>query len=105
MPMSALMEFFVPGLNDLALIEKLVQLSPLPANLMVTRGVPEIADLARVVVRRTSLGPWPTMAVMRVIGAGRRRGRGETAWTELAPRSFVPAPKMAPERVFDSRGR
>ena len=59
---------FVPGLNDLALIEKLVQLSPLPVNIMVTRGIPEIADLARVGVRRVSLGPWPMMAAMRVIG-------------------------------------
>jgi 2-methylisocitrate lyase-like PEP mutase family enzyme len=59
---------FVPGLNDLALIEKLARLTPLPVNIMVTRGVPEIADLARVGVRRVSLGPWPMMAAMRVIG-------------------------------------
>ena len=59
---------FVPGLTDLALIEKLVQLTPLPVNIMVTKGVPEISDLARVGVRRVSLGPWPMMAAMRVIG-------------------------------------
>ncbi len=59
---------FVPGLNDLALIEKFVQLTPLPVNIMVMQGVPEIADLARVGVRRVSLGPWPMMAAMRVIG-------------------------------------
>lgn len=59
---------FVPGLTDLALIEKFVQRSPLPVNIMVTQGVPEIADLARVGVRRVSLGPWPMMAAMRVIG-------------------------------------
>jgi 2-methylisocitrate lyase-like PEP mutase family enzyme len=59
---------FVPGLNDLALIEKFVHLTPLPVNIMVTQGVPEIADLARVGVRRVSLGPWPMMAAMRVIG-------------------------------------
>ena len=58
---------FVPGLTDLALIEKLVQLTPLPVNIMVTQGVPEISDLARVGVRRVSLGPWPMMAAMRVI--------------------------------------
>src|ERR1700760_1874845 len=52
---------FVPGLNDLALIEKFVQLTPLPVNIMVTQGVPEIPDLARVGVRRVSLGPWPMM--------------------------------------------
>jgi 2-methylisocitrate lyase-like PEP mutase family enzyme len=59
---------FVPGLTDLALIEKFVQLTPLPVNIMVTQGVPEIPDLARVGVRRVSLGPWPMMAAMRVIG-------------------------------------
>ena len=59
---------FVPGLTDLALIEKFVQLPLLPVNIMVTQGVPEIPDLARVGVRRVSLGPWPMMAAMRVIG-------------------------------------
>ena len=59
---------FVPGLTDLALIEKFVQLTPLPVNIMVMQAVPEIADLARVGVRRVSLGPWPMMAAMRVIG-------------------------------------
>jgi len=39
---------FVPGLTDLALIEKFAQLTPLPVNIMVTQGVPEIPDLARV---------------------------------------------------------
>jgi 2-methylisocitrate lyase-like PEP mutase family enzyme len=59
---------FVPGLTDLALIETFVRLAPLPVNIMVTQGVPEITDLARVGVRRVSLGPWPMMAAMRVIG-------------------------------------
>jgi 2-methylisocitrate lyase-like PEP mutase family enzyme len=58
---------FVPGLTDLALIEKLVRLTPLPVNIMVTQGIPEIRDLARVGVRRVSLGPWPMLAAMRVI--------------------------------------
>jgi 2-methylisocitrate lyase-like PEP mutase family enzyme len=59
---------FVPGLTDLTLIERLVQLTNLPVNIMVTQGVPTITDLARVGVRRVSLGPWPMMAAMRVIG-------------------------------------
>ncbi|MHC2337032.1 isocitrate lyase/PEP mutase family protein [Bradyrhizobium sp. USDA 4454] len=59
---------FVPGLTDLALIEKFVQLTPLPVNIMVTRGVPEIPELTRVGVRRITFGPWPMMATMRVIG-------------------------------------
>ncbi|MGN1285605.1 MAG: isocitrate lyase/phosphoenolpyruvate mutase family protein [Bradyrhizobium sp.] len=59
---------FVPGLTDLTLIEQFVQLTPLPVNIMVTQGVPEIGDLARAGVCRISLGPWPMMAAMRVIG-------------------------------------
>ncbi|MBK3659818.1 isocitrate lyase/phosphoenolpyruvate mutase family protein [Bradyrhizobium diazoefficiens] len=59
---------FVPGLTDLALIERFVQLTPLPVNIMVTQGVPTIPDLARVGVRRVSLGPWPMLAAMRAIG-------------------------------------
>lgn len=59
---------FVPGLTDLALIERFVQVTPLPVNIMVTQGSPAIPDLARVGVRRVSLGPWPMMAAMRMIG-------------------------------------
>ena len=33
-----------------------------------TQGVPEILDLARIGVQWVSLGPWPMMAAMRVIG-------------------------------------
>jgi 2-methylisocitrate lyase-like PEP mutase family enzyme len=59
---------FVPGLNELTLIEKFAEATALPLNIMVTRGVPEIPDLARAGVRRVSLGPWPMMAAMRLIG-------------------------------------
>jgi 2-methylisocitrate lyase-like PEP mutase family enzyme len=59
---------FVPGLDHLGLIERFVEVTPLPLNIMVTRGVPEIPDLARAGVRRVSLGPWPMMAAMRLIG-------------------------------------
>lgn len=59
---------FVPGLTDVVLIERFVQLTPLPVNIMVTQSVPEIPDLAHIGVRRVSLGPWPMMAAMRVIG-------------------------------------
>ncbi|MFB9265949.1 isocitrate lyase/phosphoenolpyruvate mutase family protein [Bradyrhizobium erythrophlei] len=59
---------FNAWVTDLALIERFVQLTPLPVNIMVTQGVPEIPDLARVWVRRVSLGPTPMMAAMRVIG-------------------------------------
>lgn len=42
--------------------------APLPVNIMVTQGAPEIGELARAGVRRISLGPWPMLAAMRVIG-------------------------------------
>ena len=60
--------FVAVEFTALALIEKLVQLTPLPVNIMVTQGVPGIAELSRVGVQRVSLGPWPMMAAMRVIG-------------------------------------
>ena len=59
---------FATVAEEQSFIEKLVQLTPRPVNIMVTKGVPEIQDLARVGVRRVSLGPWPMMAAMRVIG-------------------------------------
>jgi 2-methylisocitrate lyase-like PEP mutase family enzyme len=49
---------FAPGLADLDLSEKFVQLAPLSVNIMVAQGVPEIPDLVRVGVRRVSLGLW-----------------------------------------------
>jgi 2-methylisocitrate lyase-like PEP mutase family enzyme len=76
---------FVPGLTDLALIEKLVQLTPLPVNIMVMKGVPEIQDLARVGVRRVSLGPWPMMAAMRVIGQAAAVAASKQYGTFLQP--------------------
>jgi 2-methylisocitrate lyase-like PEP mutase family enzyme len=59
---------FVPGLTDLAMIEKIVQITPLPVNILATGGAPEISDLAGVGVRRVSLGPWPMMVAMALIG-------------------------------------
>jgi 2-methylisocitrate lyase-like PEP mutase family enzyme len=38
MPMPGADGIFVPGLTDLALIEKFVQLTPLPVNIMVMQG-------------------------------------------------------------------
>jgi 2-methylisocitrate lyase-like PEP mutase family enzyme len=47
---------FVPGLLDLAILERLVKSTPLPINAMAGPGAPSIADLQRVGVRRVSLG-------------------------------------------------
>ncbi|MCG2628818.1 isocitrate lyase/phosphoenolpyruvate mutase family protein [Bradyrhizobium sp. WYCCWR 13023] len=79
---------FVPGLTDLALIEKLVKATPLPVNIMVTQGTPEISDLARLGVQRVSLGPWPMMAAMRVVGqAAATVAEGKQYGTFLQPNS------------------
>ena len=64
----ALMEFSCPASPTSPSSRSLVRLTPLPVNIMVTQGVPGISDLARVGVRRVSLGPWPMMAAMRAIG-------------------------------------
>jgi 2-methylisocitrate lyase-like PEP mutase family enzyme len=48
---------FVPGLCDAALIEGLCASSPLPVNVMVIEGIPEMEQLAAMGVARISHGP------------------------------------------------
>jgi 2-methylisocitrate lyase-like PEP mutase family enzyme len=48
---------FVPGVADLAVIESLVERSPIPINIMTGPGGPTVPELAKVGVRRVSLGP------------------------------------------------
>jgi 2-methylisocitrate lyase-like PEP mutase family enzyme len=52
----------------LGLVARMSAAVSVPVSIMVIKGVPQIHDLARVGVRRVSLGPWPMMAAMRVIG-------------------------------------
>jgi len=59
---------FVPGLADLGGIATLVKRVSLPLNIMATSQVPEIPALANVGVKRVSLGAWPFVAAMRVLG-------------------------------------
>jgi len=47
---------FVPGLLDLEVLGEIVRSVGLPVNAMVGRGAPRVADLAKVGVRRVSLG-------------------------------------------------
>jgi methylisocitrate lyase len=49
--------FFVPGLNDAALIEQIASASPLPLNIMVMAATPPLDVLARCGVARVSHGP------------------------------------------------
>lgn len=56
---------FAPGLIDERLIERLVQGSPLPVNIMVLPGTPDRARLAALGVARISHGPGPYLGAMR----------------------------------------
>jgi 2-methylisocitrate lyase-like PEP mutase family enzyme len=56
--------FFVPGLIEPALIEKICAASTLPVNIMMKTGAPDPAALARLGVSRISYGPGPYRAMM-----------------------------------------
>ncbi|MBY5730035.1 isocitrate lyase/phosphoenolpyruvate mutase family protein [Rhizobium leguminosarum] len=56
--------FFVPGLIDPALIEKICAASPLPVNIMMRTGAPDVKTLARLGVGRVSYGPGPYRSMM-----------------------------------------
>lgn len=52
--------FFAPGLADRDLIARLCAASPLPVNVMMKPGAPDIATLAAAGVGRVSYGPFHT---------------------------------------------
>ena len=56
---------FVPGVVAEPLIERLVEASPLPLNIMVMPGVPGRARLAELGVARISHGPGPYRGAMQ----------------------------------------
>jgi 2-methylisocitrate lyase-like PEP mutase family enzyme len=56
---------FTPGLVDVGLIERLVEESPLPVNIMADASEPRLSDLAKCGVARVSYGPSPYIAAMR----------------------------------------
>ena len=57
---------FVPGVDDLAVIERLVKAIAAPVNVMVGPGAPSVAELARVGVARVSLGSGVAQAAYAV---------------------------------------
>lgn len=59
--------FFVPGLTDLALIQKVTAAVPLPVNIMMSPRTPPILDLAKVGAARVSHGPFPYYELMGVL--------------------------------------
>ncbi|OHV26833.1 isocitrate lyase/phosphoenolpyruvate mutase family protein [Rhizobium sp. RMa-01] len=56
--------FFVPGLIDPGLIEKICAASSLPVNVMMRTGAPDVKTLARLGVGRISYGPGPYRSMM-----------------------------------------
>ncbi|MBO1905486.1 isocitrate lyase/phosphoenolpyruvate mutase family protein [Microvirga sp. 3-52] len=58
---------FVPGLADERLIDRLVEGSPLPVNIMVGERTPPAARLGDLGVARISHGPGPYLLVMRAL--------------------------------------
>jgi 2-methylisocitrate lyase-like PEP mutase family enzyme len=65
--------FFVPGLRDTTIIQKLTKLSLLPINIMITSDIPALKQLAAFGVARISYGPEPYRQMMDVLQeAGRK---------------------------------
>lgn len=56
--------FFVPGMSDPELIAETCECSPLPVNVMMRAGMPELPVLAKAGVARVSWGPGPWRAAM-----------------------------------------
>lgn len=58
---------FVPGLVDSKLIAELAQASPLPLNVMIAEGFPDLRALAAAGVARVSHGPGPYLLAMNAL--------------------------------------
>ncbi|OHV73223.1 isocitrate lyase/phosphoenolpyruvate mutase family protein [Ensifer sp. LCM 4579] len=56
--------FFAPGLADADLIGRLCAASPLPVNVMMKPGAPDVSTLAAAGVGRISYGPFPYRAMI-----------------------------------------
>jgi 2-methylisocitrate lyase-like PEP mutase family enzyme len=67
--------FFIPGLTDLALVERIVRASPLPVNAMTWPGAPSNRQWADAGIARISYGPGPF--------------RQMQAWLEQAAREAI----------------
>ena len=51
--------FFIPGLTDLALVERITRASPVPVNAMTWQGAPSRGEWASAGIARISYGPGP----------------------------------------------
>ncbi len=68
--------FFVPGLVDLALLERVCRASPLPVNFMAFPGAPSAAQVAATGIARISHGPGPYRLAMKAVGDAARAAFG-----------------------------
>lgn len=59
--------FFIPGLQEEALIARICDSAPLPVNVMVMDGLPDYDRLAAIGVSRISYGPIPYIEAMKTI--------------------------------------
>jgi 2-methylisocitrate lyase-like PEP mutase family enzyme len=59
--------FFIPGLADLALLERFCAASPLPVNFMAWPGTPPVAEIAATGIARISHGPFPWRLAMAAL--------------------------------------
>ncbi len=57
--------FFVPGLADLRLLERVARGVPLPVNFMAFPGAPSAKDVAATGIARISHGPFPHMLALK----------------------------------------
>jgi 2-methylisocitrate lyase-like PEP mutase family enzyme len=67
---------FVPGLSDIVLIQRLVEASPLPVNIMVEDATPPLRLLAEHGVARVSHGPRPYVMAMKSLEEAARAAIG-----------------------------
>lgn len=58
---------FAPGLEDISLIARLVEASPLPLNIMAGNATPPIRELAQRGVARVSYGPHSHLMTMKAL--------------------------------------
>ena len=60
---------FVPGLRDIEIIKELLRATPGPMNILAGPGSPSVGELARLGVRRISLGSSPHRAALGLLRA------------------------------------
>ena len=69
--------FFVPGLADLELLERVCAASPLPVNFMAFPGAPSAKAVAEAGIARISHGPFPHLLALKAFEDAARDAFGE----------------------------